>query len=502
MTTVHSSYSLWTDAFANGSLEDLQTIADHEGLTHFQEATFSNLPLSVWAVRHQRKDLLQGLLDQGYPVDPKEGYSALHEAAATGQQDVVKFLIHLGADPLKKTKQGFLPIDLAAQNGFSELCEWFYDQTKVASAALITHLTKSKPSPEGLSFLKKTIQDTPSYFSDMNGALALLNVFLQEKDLHTVQVLLGKEAPLQNTKTESPRNHYALRQEPLQVIANMGNGGIAWLDLWVETAEKRHLCLDWDRGEQSAVFIAAQNKQYDLVRRFLEHGAPYQVTGSYGQTRSLLVDSVGNASLPLVKMLVDDFKAPLNYKETGTSTREEYGLLELAAKNRQNLKEAAQVFDYLLDRKLTWQTYAQSSGCSMWNALEAGNVAIVEKLVALGDDLHKEIKGTSALHKSIGYSVCSKEMLHYLLSQGVSPYAKGSGYQDDPITRILQDNKTEHFEMLMAHGVDLNHRSSKGKAYSTYLSSNNKKIADSYAAHEELKKTTPTIKRKKSGPRL
>ena len=81
------------------------------------------LSLAVLAVTEdpERKiRIMQSLLDHGAAIDlvNKNGMTALHVAAATYSKKIVEFLLHNGADPLKRNKDGWTPMQLAQRSGF------------------------------------------------------------------------------------------------------------------------------------------------------------------------------------------------------------------------------------------------------------------------------------------------------------------------------------------------------------------------------------------------
>jgi ankyrin repeat protein len=68
----------------------------------------------------QKIRLIGSLLNHGADIDVTEnsyGVTPLHLAAATFNKDVVEFLLRNGADPLRRTKQGYTPVQLAQRAG-------------------------------------------------------------------------------------------------------------------------------------------------------------------------------------------------------------------------------------------------------------------------------------------------------------------------------------------------------------------------------------------------
>ena len=71
------------------------------------------------------------LLVNKYRCDPfsedDAGFSVLHYACASGNLDVVVYVVHnwyLEIDPKKRTKDGFTPLDLSEQTGDSDIINY------------------------------------------------------------------------------------------------------------------------------------------------------------------------------------------------------------------------------------------------------------------------------------------------------------------------------------------------------------------------------------------
>jgi ankyrin repeat protein len=52
-----------------------------------------------------------------------DGWSLLHHEALAGNQGVVRLLIDFGADPVKRTPNGYTASDLAGKIGWPEIAE-------------------------------------------------------------------------------------------------------------------------------------------------------------------------------------------------------------------------------------------------------------------------------------------------------------------------------------------------------------------------------------------
>ena len=78
-----------------------------------------------FAAQSQRDDIVKALLDHGADADPMDtfGNTALWVAVmnASSNLDVVRRLVQSGADPNRKNKAGVSPIDIAKQSGRDDI---------------------------------------------------------------------------------------------------------------------------------------------------------------------------------------------------------------------------------------------------------------------------------------------------------------------------------------------------------------------------------------------
>src|SRR5947199_145668 len=67
--------------------------------------------------------VLQALLEHGAPPNAKQqqGWTALHEAAQRGDNDMIALLLKHGADPTVKNDEGVTPVQLAREKGHGEI---------------------------------------------------------------------------------------------------------------------------------------------------------------------------------------------------------------------------------------------------------------------------------------------------------------------------------------------------------------------------------------------
>lgn len=84
------------------------------------EAPLHMAVIAATADPQRQIHIMQSLLKYGAAIDPvdKNGMTPLHLAAATYNKDIVDFLLRNGADPLRRTKDGFTPLQFSQRSAF------------------------------------------------------------------------------------------------------------------------------------------------------------------------------------------------------------------------------------------------------------------------------------------------------------------------------------------------------------------------------------------------
>ena len=86
----------------------------------------------VWAASGRRLDAIALLADLGFDVNARgradipaeqEWFTPLHEAASTGDVEMARQLLRLGADPNIRSAWGATPLDRARRHGQSAVAE-------------------------------------------------------------------------------------------------------------------------------------------------------------------------------------------------------------------------------------------------------------------------------------------------------------------------------------------------------------------------------------------
>jgi ankyrin repeat protein len=107
-----------------GRIDVINWLLDHGADVNTSNADgVTAMHVVIFAVTNapqQKVHIMQSLVQHGAAIDPvdREGRTPLHLAAATYNKDAVDFLLTNGADPLRRTKEGLTPIQLAQRSQF------------------------------------------------------------------------------------------------------------------------------------------------------------------------------------------------------------------------------------------------------------------------------------------------------------------------------------------------------------------------------------------------
>ena len=218
----------------------------------------------VWAVRHDRVDLVRLLLDEDIDIDVievsgKEKVSALHLAVESGNKDLVTLLVSKEAHVNAITHEGRTPLHLAASNGNEYIA-----RVLVEGHAHLEALDMSK--------------QTALHIAAFQGHEGVLRVLLESGALHQVTTQTGDTA----LHLASSKCQFAAAQILLEYKANVnalnreGQAALHLAALHVNTAIIQLLLrnradINIESGTRmyekvSALYLAADNNHKAATR--------------------------------------------------------------------------------------------------------------------------------------------------------------------------------------------------------------------------------------------
>ena len=243
----------------------------------------------VWAVRHDRADLVRLLLDEDIDIDAaevsqRENLSALHLAVERQNRDLVALLISREAHVNETTEEGKTPLHLAASNGNESIAK-----VLVEGYAHLEALDRSK--------------QTALHIAASQGHEGVLQVLLKGGALHHATTQTGATA----LHPASSKRHFAVAQILLEHKANVNavnragqtalhfaavNGDMAMIQLLIRNGADIHLETKLQTYEDaetaaylstlstpksgpksSALYLAANNDHEETARHLVKIGA-------------------------------------------------------------------------------------------------------------------------------------------------------------------------------------------------------------------------------------
>ena len=189
--------SLLSIAVESDNAEIMDMLRDHDPRV-LNVPLIGEQPLLSKAIIHGKERLIRWLLDAGALVNIRDGggNTALHHAAAKGDQGIVDLLIDAGGSRAISNKKHWYSIHVAAKESNYEMFSLLFklDSTILAGDFLSTvFLLASNPLTGNVRILHDVLQLSPDVDLDINGATALL-WFVETGQTDPVKMLLDNGA--------------------------------------------------------------------------------------------------------------------------------------------------------------------------------------------------------------------------------------------------------------------------------------------------------------------
>lgn len=140
---------------------------DLEDYVEQKAQPFYSSPI-IRAVVSGDMDQLERVIAEGYDLDAQDdtGQTALYKAVTIDRADMIRLLLHNGADATIVANNGFSPLSIAAQNGANDIIRLLVDMSYKKPADINYRL----PRPYGMGWTALHI----AILKDNNSTVALL----------------------------------------------------------------------------------------------------------------------------------------------------------------------------------------------------------------------------------------------------------------------------------------------------------------------------------------
>lgn len=270
-------------------------------------------PLQTAALANHESGV-QILLERGYDPNARGGYygTALHAAASLDGdfEEIVRLLLHAGADVLTQDDKGKVPLQIAIRYGHKRIyCTLLEESGKVYSQELIDERgwcsfdpSIGTPKRYHMSALEVAVSDGEEEFvekllrkgADIN--LGALHAAAESGQEAIIQLLLAHGADI-NAKTMETRGEGRRGERALHSAARQGRQDVLRFLL------REGVDIDTrTEAEETALHIAVEHGKTDTVRFLLEQGADSNATNSTGETALHYAAIYGNTDTVQIQL--------------------------------------------------------------------------------------------------------------------------------------------------------------------------------------------------------
>ncbi|KAJ5392532.1 ankyrin repeat domain-containing protein 44 [Penicillium cosmopolitanum] len=349
--------------------------------------------------------------------DALEGTTALHLAAYGGHIEVVKFLIHAGADVFAFDFPGLTALHWAAYKGHKDIVALLLENG-ASPSSMPYHLmdTLRDPTAKGSMGLTAMLDRTSDDGSLLFGQVSPLHWAVAGRHADIVQQLLDRGADIHMEGLGTPHT-------VLETAADRGNGELIklLLNLGAHASQKAlNLAVSSARTEAARILLdagvssslpdssgllplnrAASMGHEAIVRLLLEAGADIYSVDATGESALHLAASGGHTSV--VQLLINAGASTTSFDERGMTP------LHHAAQEG-NLRAVQLLFDHNISE--SHQYFNQLT--ALHSAANCGNVEVFSEL--LDSFENSGSLATSApmpmFHLSFGQAVERKQVVH------------------------------------------------------------------------------------------
>ncbi|XP_032236532.1 serine/threonine-protein phosphatase 6 regulatory ankyrin repeat subunit A-like isoform X3 [Nematostella vectensis] len=362
------------------------------------------------AARDSKHNIVEKLLELGAVVTDrdKEGRTALHYAAATGSDGIVKLLLNKKVDPTQVAGPlDQLPLHMACSR---------------PSGALEIVKTLLKVSGKDCKLTVDKNGSTPLFLAVAVGNQQVVKELLLSQAEQQVNIVKGE--------TGDTVLHAAIKRKDIEIAKIL-------IEATCPVDVQNH-------EGQTALHVAAMEGDEAVVKFLYSVKADANVTDSHDRTALHLAAQRGHSSI--AEFLVDKFKANVNLRTKDGST-----LMHVAAEAGH--PDTAMVF---LKKGVPLHMPNKDGAVCLHTAARKGHTSVVKSLLQKGATVDAKTKDDyTALHIAVQHG--KPQVVQTLLGFGANVQLKGGKEQQTPLhiaARIKDGERVA--EMLLKSGADVN----------------------------------------------
>ncbi|PFX27903.1 Ankyrin-3 [Stylophora pistillata] len=369
------------------------------------------------AARDNKYNIVEKLLELGAVVTDRDkgGRSALHYAACSGSDGIVKLLLSKKSDPtLPAGPEDQLPLHMACSR---------------PSGALEIVKTLLKASGKDAKLLLDKSGSIPVYLAIMAGNQQVVKELLSSQAEQQVKIARGING--------DTLLHAAVRKREIDIAKILVEYGCP---------------VDVQNSDgQTALHIAAYEGDETMIKFLQTARADANIADSHDRTPLHLAAQRGHSGV--AEFLVDKLKANVNLRTKDGST-----LMHIAA--QAGHPDTALVF---LKKGVPLHMPNKDGAVCLHAAARKGHVAVVRALLSKGASVDTKTKDQyTALHIAVKY--CKPQVVQILLGYGANVQHRGGKAEETPLHIAARTKDGEKVaEMLIKSGADVNAPSDNGE---------------------------------------
>jgi ankyrin repeat protein len=378
------------------------------------------------------------LIQLAYINAKSKNITPLNWAIIEGYLELVKLLIHQGADLHARDNSGYYPIDLAAEYGHLEIVKYLIENGGDVTAEKVPCLytpplrrAVEAGHIEVVKYLLEKKSDGEKFYCDWEMDIAARKGYLE---IFKLLIDQGADKDVKDNYVRTPL-HIAAKYGYIEVVRYLIAKGA---DIEAKANKGR-----------TPLHLAAKKGHLEIIKFLIDKGADLNVRVGAGYSSLHLAAERGH--LEVVKYLVEK-GADLNDRSHAN-----FSPLQLAATRGRH-----EVVKYLVERGADLNDKRDNGESLLHLAAQSGHLEVVRYLVGQGADVNaKKLRNNTPLHLAAMYGHI--EVVKFLVEKGANIHLKGD-YDYTVLHCACSYNHIEVVKFLVGKGSNMHARN--GATYS------------------------------------